>query len=548
MKNFLKKHQEFFYALILSITTSFMFFIVEPITLYANNTDDFWFDLPTIFPSLLLFFGVCFAAVFVILFIFYIISRLAKKPLIFQITFIVSFVVFLILYIHGNFFSSALPTFNGEIIHWRDYMTEHIISAIICVVIVAAAIFTSIKFKPAKIAKITAGITLAIFAMLSVSLVSTLLTTDATKEKEFTTYATTKNLNTYSKDENFLILLMDATDSAKFTKANKEYDADLYEETFADFTYFPDTVGAYRLTRDSIPFIFSGAWNHNEIDFATYSTNAFNNSYLFNTLKNQGYLMGLYDDDVTWRSRKALMFENMTTRTGNINTLALFKQIVKYDLFKYLPYPLKKFSRSETINFANTSVSENGIPFEWYNIPNYQNFVNNAPEITNQKVFQFVHLEGAHVPHTMTEDLEIIEKATYAQKCVATLKIINAYLARLREAGIYDNSTIIIMADHGSDGIVNQNPILFIKGQNEKHALNISEKAIWYPDLQQAYKELLEDKTSTEIFKGVGDELRDRIVILNPWKNEDHMTEYVQKGHAWDLSTLSETGNVYDKN
>ena len=33
--------------MVLSLVVSFMFFVFEPITMYANNIDDFWFDFYT---------------------------------------------------------------------------------------------------------------------------------------------------------------------------------------------------------------------------------------------------------------------------------------------------------------------------------------------------------------------------------------------------------------------------------------------------------------------------------------------------------------------
>ena len=53
------------------------------------------------------------------------------------------------------------------------------------------------------------------------------------------------------------------------------------------------------------------------------------------------------------------------------------------------------------------------------------------------------------------------------------VKIIEQF-SRLKEKGVYDNSIIIVLADHGyiegrDDG--RQNPILYIKGLNEHHKM-----------------------------------------------------------------------------
>lgn len=546
MKGFLRKHKGIIFSIISAATISFMVFMVEPISLYANNINDFWFDLYTILSPLISFFIIGLIISLSIYLLILLISKITKKPNVFNIFYLVTFVIFLIAYIHGNFFSGSLPTFNGDPIIWSDYMTEHIISIVICLVITAIIIITAIKFKPARIAKYTAFITLAIFAMLSVSLISTLITTDALKEKSVPTYATNDNINTYSSNRNFLIFLVDAVDSERFYKATK--DMSLYKNTFTDFTYFPDTVGAYNLTRDSIPFIFSGKWDYNETDFTTYSTDAYDESPIFEKLESSGYNMNFYDNDFIWQSRKAFSFTNITGHTKNINRAALLKQEIKYVLFKYLPYPLKKFSKVDSIDFTNTQPSEETAAFAWDDLSYYNNIQENSIELTTDKIFQFIHIEGAHVPYNLDENLNPIdaEAGTYEQKCIATLKIINAYLNRLKEANVYDNSAIIIMADHGVNHVANPNPILYIKGINEHHDYQTSDKALWFPDLLEAYNELLNGKKSSELFTYVTDEHRDRIVIQIPFQHEDHMIEWVQTGKAWDEKTLTKTGRIFD--
>ena len=42
-----------FPSLTLSVVFSFMFYIFEPITMYATNPDDFWFDIYEVLPTLL---------------------------------------------------------------------------------------------------------------------------------------------------------------------------------------------------------------------------------------------------------------------------------------------------------------------------------------------------------------------------------------------------------------------------------------------------------------------------------------------------------------
>ena len=530
-------------SIILSAIISFMFFIHEPITLYANNINDFWFDFYIFIGPAFLAFLICFAAITLFLLLFFIISHFSHKPALYYFAFLATFAAFLITYIHGNFMNQALPSLNGETIEWQNFTTEKIISVVICIIVIAVLAFTVYKFKFKNVTRYATYVSLVIFGMLAVSLVSTLATTDALKPKAVLTYATTDNINTYSDNQNFLILLLDAVDSARFVKATKNNP--LYKETFKDFTYYPDTVGAYNLTRDSIPFIFSGKWDYNETDFVTYSTDAFNSSPFFAELESNQYMMNFYENEYDWHDRKAFAFSNITSHDKNLNKTAFVKNIIRYDLFKYAPWFLKSHVGYERIDFLATQATDERPNFDWGDLVNYQNITENSPETTDQKLFQFLHLEGAHVPYNLDSDLKSTKDGTYEEKCIATLKIINAYIERLRDNNLYDNSVIIVMADHGVNYVANPNPILYIKGIKENHSLQTSDKAVWYPDLLKAFSELLAGKSSSELFSEIT-EHRDRYIIQIPYQHEEHMIEWVQTGNAWDPTTLKQTGKEYD--
>ena len=123
--------------------------------------------------------------------------------------------------------------------------------------------------------------------------------------------------------------------------------------------------------------------------------------------------------------------------------------------------------------------------------------------------------------------------------------MLEKYLNRLRESNSYDNSVIIILADHGwgEDDIERSNPILYIKGLNEKHDYNVSNKKVSFKDFNDAYIDLIEGKSSEELFNNV-DNTERRFLFCHVFEC-DHMKEMIQKGDSWDTSTIVETGREY---
>ena len=60
------------------------------------------------------------------------------------------------------------------------------------------------------------------------------------------------------------------------------------------------------------------------------------------------------------------------------------------------------------------------------------------------------------------------------------------------------------------------------------------------------YKDLLDDKKSTELLKNI-DKNRERRYLFYEFTKEDHMVEMVQKGKAWDETTLVPTGKEFNR-
>lgn len=533
-------------SVILSFSVTFMMFIYEPIVMYSNNINDFWFDLKILLNVSTLMFVIMLILIFLFYLLFYIISRMIpkKNKKFYNFTLIIGYILFISTYIEGNYLAGLLPPLDGTTIIWTDYTKASLISLIVLIIvsIIVVIIYKKCKEKTIDYLKY---VSLAICAMLSVSLFTTITSTDALKKKKYTVTATTKNLNTYSENENFVILLLDAVDSVEFNKIVES--SSEYKKIFSDFTYYPDTMSGYPFTRDSIPFILSGMWNNNEDEFKDYYVKAMDNSILLKELENKNYDINIYDTEIMYNSDNAKKIKNLSFE-NSYNIKSFMKQEVKYILFKYLPFYLKKYSYIETMDFKSVKILPEQL-FDLSDIVFYNSYMNKFNTTQNNQ-FKFIHIEGAHVPFNLDKDLNSISNGTYAQKLEANITITKKYLDYLKENNIYENANIIIMADHGysltTGAIGRQNPILYIKGKNEKHDLEISDKAISYEDLSKVYIDLLNNKKSNEIFNDISKE-RERRYLFYYYTEENHMVEYMQMGKAWDEKTLIPTGKEFNR-
>ena len=266
---------------ILDFVLCFMLFIYEPIIAYSSNINDYWFNFKDMIVNNIILFLIVFSIIFLFNLLFYFISKKLDKPFIYNLYIIIFFVGFIDIYIQGNYLAGSLPTLDGSPILWNNYINQNIISILFLVLVILVNIILYRKFN-AKYDKIVFYSSLLVFAMIFVSLISTLFTNKEIYVEKGNYASTNENINVLSSNKNFLVLVIDCVDSKKFDEVIKENNK---ENIFKDFTYYPDTLSTYGFTRDSIPFIFSGIWYEAQVPYSKYYLQAFDDSKLFNMLK-----------------------------------------------------------------------------------------------------------------------------------------------------------------------------------------------------------------------------------------------------------------------
>ncbi len=543
-------------AYILVFAFCFMLFIYEPILMYSTNKNDFWFDLGIMILPVLTFFFLCLLTGTALVTVFYLITRIFGKAgyQVFSCCMTALSVCFLATYIQGNFMISSLPVLTGEQIAWDGYGKENMLTIFLWIALAVLAVFLVAKYRAATVIRWAGGIALAVVAMLTVSLVTQMVSNDAFRSKD-AVILTNEHFHDISTNQNFLIFLVDAVDYRTFQQVIDSDEA--YREVFADFTNYTDTASVYPYTRDSIPLLLSGEMNRNEEAFEKYSSEAYNHSELFARLTEENYDINLYLEEPVWYGERAFVVQNDIKNSGispyvNLNFPVFFREEMRYILFKYLPYGCKKYAKIEGLGFWQALEQ-----YSCYNENVYDQIVSH-PDLdkTDHNVFQFVHIEGAHQPFLTDEDLNPVEDGTYTQKLKASIKIIDAYLTRLKENEAYDNSIIMIMSDHGyydvdhdsygEEVLERYHPILLVKGRQETHALAESDLPISHLDFMDAYMELLDGKKGGEAFGNV-DTDRKRTIIWYEYRREEHMVEYELEGSSYNRQDFKLTGNVYDR-
>lgn len=523
---------------------AFMLCYYAPLEVYMNNQDDFWFDFNIINPEIQKLTIVIFGMLSLSMLICYLINRKLYRGLL-----VLGLSTLVILYIHGNYYCYSLPAMDGTEIDWNTYLNEIRNSIYICLVVLTAVLVFFRLLKYRTFSFVTGFVCILIVLMLSVSLFDINKRTNGTSEKKYEYMISTINEFDYSSNENFIVFVVDAYDADTFMTILDSHPE--YNEVFDGFTFYPDTVSAYPFTSRSIPFILSGEWYENQEEFKQFEAEAVNQSPLLNTLVQQQYRLDMYEDEFLFDTDLGRYSNAVSTEPMIDNTSVFRKDMLTMALYKYSPYFFKRYVEAD-VNQINGNITtvDNIELFDMDNLQFYEKLNENNISVTDQKVFKFIHLEGAHVPYDYDENMNKIEGGTYEQKEMAVVKILSVYFEKLKQSGVYDNSTIIIMGDHGYDptgpSIERRcNALMMIKGAGETGTLQINEVPVSYDDLQGMYQNMLNGNSGYDAFEGLTEDNGERRFLSHTWTNENELIEYVQTGYASDMSTMVPTGKEF---
>ena len=528
---------------------AFMMFVFAPFEIYLSNKGYFFFPGWDMLGISCILFVCSFIMITVVLFV---LSVLCQK--VYNFIFGCFFGGTIALYLQGNWDTTDYGAWNGSEIDWSLCRLQLLnFLMVFILLIIGCALFSLIRYE--SFSKISGRISLFLLAVLVVTLSVLCITKGGlSKDKEY--ICTTEEELALSSNENMLVLVLDAFDSSAFKSLIEGKEGELYKKEFEDFTYYPDAVTAYSSTDMSLPQIITGKGYKNEKRFGEFLDEAYEESELMNWLDENGWEKDIYTDALMPQGNGGQGIDNckLLERAAS-NRKELMYYMYTMVAFRYTPQPIKNHFYFYADNIKGNLNKVIG-DYEAYggNDIRFYHKIDELNSIKDKGVFQLIHIEGAHEPFTVSSDCTEVAESSYEEECVASLKISSKLIEKLKKEGIYDNSIIIILADHGySNG--RQNPLLMIKGRDEKHSFAISEKEVSYYDLQNAYIELLDKHLSSEeLFGESVNVLRGRLycsVPFNTHLNFDtfggEMREFACKGKAWDQSTLVATGNVYEE-
>lgn len=533
---------------LLGAAMGFMFCVFAPLDIFFANEDEFWFSLQHLLPVL----AITFLIFTVIFFIMMFLAQFTKAA-----SYIYGFLLFtyLFFYVQGNYIPRDYGVLNGTEIDWSSYAGYGIASIVLAFICVFFYVTSLAKFKD-KIYSF--GKYLCIFIILIqvvtigvVWLQNEVSETDNTPEKFV---VTNKDLLNLSENKNILIFILDTFDSCDMLNLLNSDDAEEYQELFCGFTYYPDTLGLYPTTKGALPHILTGHKYYNDRPWKEYVQEAYINNPLYEALKENDFSIGVYTED-KFLNKVSKMYTNVDTGEYFVNDNFLFaSKIFELVAFNYMPHQLKKFFNLDTGEFDQLKGTISGGGAYSADVQgNYAYLVENGISVVKHgNCFRLYHTEGVHAHYTFGKNLITEPGVTYSvfDETEGNCTYLRTFFDQMKENGIYDDSTIIVMADHGHYDY-SQNPLFMIKNAGETEKFSVSEEKMSFEYLHNILITLVKGGSVTEEYIRDCGEGKERYYLYYTW-DDSWDSDYLPKlqemqadGYAGDVDNLHMTGKEY---
>lgn len=434
---------------------------------------------------------------------------------------------------------------------------------IVLVMGVLLVVFFCLK-KTAVLKKGIIFLSVALTAMQLTAFVTSALSLDA-QPKDM--YLSDKGQFALAKGKNTLVFIIDSLDQSMMGEAMGLYPDML--DGLEGFTYFPNATSTHSRTFPSIPYLLTGEMAYGDVPYTDYINSAFEKSEFLPSLKARGYDIGLYTDvPYIGVSADAYVSNYVSSGDEELSVKNLLKQMGKISLYRNAPYAIKS-----RFKYDNAQVNAQVVPVEDVCIASddvrfFEKLQRGGVVVTTDydNAFRFYHFFGPHDGCSIDANGQYSTEMDFNAAIRGNFRIIQEYVADMKAAGIYEDATIIITADHGYSwprGTAEDplkvacpmNPVLLVKpagaaAEPVKTSLAPVAHADLFATIAQAAGVDTAPYGGKTVFDFAEGEARQRYYYNHAFYHdvdgEVAMREYLIDGDARDYDNWSLTGKYWD--
>lgn len=451
-------------------------------------------------------------------------------------------------YFQTMFLNDEMYSLIGNNMGWRK--STVVLNLGIWIAIVAGCF--ALRFWVKKYwKKIICFISISLVLIQGTALLSLLLTKDLSVGDSG--YLSEKGMLEVSSNENVIFFIVDYFDGT-YMKELLDEDEN-YLEPLKGFTYFPNATSVHSRTFPSITYLLTGEKCYFDIPTKEYLNSAFERSVFWNKMVEQEVDIGLYTYGEYLGDAAKDDISNYVRARLEPDKIEVLKNMMKMSFYRSTPYIMKNYFVYDSDRINNLilgSDKEREGKFRNSDDELFYDKLQQGLYLTeNNKTFRFFHLESCHA--------DLTNPIPYGK---FSLQIIYEYIRQLQELGIYDKTTIIIAADHGSSGggetldfpQKTAVPLIIVKPKDAKASeeFKISDAPVSQEDLLGtvlAGFDLKESAFSNTVFDFKDNCNRERYyyysALYDDKKGEIELREYLVSGDAREAESYYFTGNTW---
>ncbi|MCI8332725.1 MAG: sulfatase-like hydrolase/transferase [Clostridiales bacterium] len=369
-------------------------------------------------------------------------------------------------YLQGNVLNPDLGTLDGRSIPWESMTISMLINvAVWAVIFIIPYVVAYLKPKLWRILLVFVSVLL--IGMQSVALVTLIVRNDYL-ETVSDGYLSNDTIYEVSPKNNVVMFLLDRFDLKYAKEVFRQY-PDI-PESLNDFIFYDNVCGSYSRTFPSVTYLLTGVQTDYTMPVADYMQKAWTEGTFLQKIKDAGFESKIYTDvnyvmkDVEYAAGK---IDNIKEYGKKTDKKKMVSAMLDLSAYRYSPLAMKPFFWLYTGELANISTVDaeaadmhvtDDAAF-WANLKAQKLSVK---EESNGS-FIFYHMQGSHDPYVMDVDGSTPEGGTGGEgkwrpyrQTAGNLNMILDYIKYLKEMDLYEDTTIIITADHGDTGTLEE--------------------------------------------------------------------------------------------
>ena len=455
---------------VLSAALSFTIFFFSPIDIYLGNQKEFIVNFKHVLFPMLILSILATGIIGAILNLF-----LRIKQIVFDAAVRLIFGYLLAIYTQSLFLNSKMTSITGDDSKYTDNMYSLVLNMLLMLaILLLPLIIYALKrqFPNNKVLNFGKGmlipyVSALIFAMQFSGTAVSIINTDFGKyEKLHTSYLSYEPTMSLSEEGNIVVFLLDRLDSLWMDDAIKSY-PDI-KEKLDGFTFYQNNIAHYTNTFPSVPRMLTNS-PYDGTEWADYICKAWEGRTVPKILTENGYSINLLIDNLTTYGSLGQLSEqcnniaSVKEEDASVNYFGeggIIPTMTQLSMAKLSPYSMKPYITlglgsnlssdfvKYTVNTDDMLPMATGVEGD---LKYFEYLKNNEMTADNcNKTFSFIHLNGVHGSSEEISSLYSgFKKVNKASTIRGDLEIVFEYMDKMKELGIYENSTFIIIGDHG---------------------------------------------------------------------------------------------------